>query len=169
MTACLKDYRPAGMCAEFNTELQKIRTNFFANCKDDSPPCPVSYNSTEAYKYGKCYDMVSTTSSSASTIQLTTVPSADTGTTPLENRTKPPENRTSNTPGEEDANISTTAVVIIIILVIVIITITLVFLWCYKKRKKQSNGKGIENISQDNDSLPLQEKEMMLMKDKSVS
>lgn len=47
-----------GYCTEYNVLGQVIQENYNAECTTHDPPCPLFYNSTEAYKYQTCYDLV---------------------------------------------------------------------------------------------------------------
>uniref|UniRef100_K1QCU5 Uncharacterized protein n=1 Tax=Magallana gigas TaxID=29159 RepID=K1QCU5_MAGGI len=41
-----------GHCAEFNLGGATVQDNYDADCTKHDPPCPSSYSSAEAYKYG---------------------------------------------------------------------------------------------------------------------
>ncbi|XP_052681663.1 uncharacterized protein LOC128162475 [Crassostrea angulata] len=47
-----------GYCTEYNVMGRVIQENYDANCTTHDPPCPAIYNSTDAYKYKTCYDLV---------------------------------------------------------------------------------------------------------------
>lgn len=41
---------PVGHCTEYNEVGRVIQENYKANCTTHDPPCPLIYNSAEAYK-----------------------------------------------------------------------------------------------------------------------
>ncbi|XP_062605190.1 uncharacterized protein LOC134266984 [Saccostrea cucullata] len=48
-------------CAEFNMHgavIQDTVQGVNATCKDQNPPCPFRYNSTDSYKYQRCYSYI---------------------------------------------------------------------------------------------------------------
>ncbi|XP_062608268.1 uncharacterized protein LOC134270109 [Saccostrea cucullata] len=49
-------------CAEFNTVGAIIQDNVHTKCDDSDPPCPFRYNSTDVYKYQRCYSYINSTS-----------------------------------------------------------------------------------------------------------
>ncbi|XP_062605555.1 uncharacterized protein LOC134267351 [Saccostrea cucullata] len=48
-------------CAEFNTVGAVVQDNFYTKCDDSDPPCPFTYNSTDMYKYQRCYSYIKST------------------------------------------------------------------------------------------------------------
>ncbi|XP_061177444.1 uncharacterized protein LOC133186228 [Saccostrea echinata] len=48
-------------CAEFNTVGAIVQDNVYAKCDDSDPPCPFRYNSTDLYKYQRCYSYIKST------------------------------------------------------------------------------------------------------------
>lgn len=51
---CAPERRMNGFCAEFNILGARIQDQYRTECK---PSCPDHYQSTEAYKYGECYNL----------------------------------------------------------------------------------------------------------------
>lgn len=47
-----------GFCAEYNTVGALVQQHRGLKCSDMEPPCPQLYNSTDAYLYKGCYDIV---------------------------------------------------------------------------------------------------------------
>lgn len=47
-----------GYCTEYNVIGRVIQENYNADCTTHDLPCPLIYNSAEAYKYQTCYDLV---------------------------------------------------------------------------------------------------------------
>lgn len=47
-----------GYCAEYLVDGALVQDKYDADCKHHHPPCPVLYNSAEAYLYQSCYDLV---------------------------------------------------------------------------------------------------------------
>ncbi|XP_061177277.1 protein claret segregational-like [Saccostrea echinata] len=47
-----------GFCAYFNVEQNRIRNLYAADCSKFTTPCPTRYESTEAFKYPACYDLI---------------------------------------------------------------------------------------------------------------
>ncbi|XP_062569398.1 uncharacterized protein LOC134231453 [Saccostrea cucullata] len=49
-----------GCCPEYNTAGDVIQGNFLIDCTKFHVPCPKVYNSTDIYKYQKCYGITTT-------------------------------------------------------------------------------------------------------------
>nr|XP_034335314.1 uncharacterized protein LOC117692198 [Crassostrea gigas] len=47
-----------GYCAEYLVDGALVQDKYDSDCKHHNPPCPVLYNSAEAYLYQSCYDLV---------------------------------------------------------------------------------------------------------------
>lgn len=47
-----------GYCAEDLVDGALVQDKYDADCTHNHPPCPVLYNSAEAYRYQSCYDLV---------------------------------------------------------------------------------------------------------------
>eukprot|EP00105_Crassostrea_gigas_P038044 XP_019922192.1 PREDICTED: uncharacterized protein LOC105326851 isoform X1 [Crassostrea gigas] len=58
LEVCAPNRTIFGYCTEYNVMGRVIQENYDANCTTHDPPCPAIYNSTDAYKYQTCYDLV---------------------------------------------------------------------------------------------------------------
>lgn len=47
-----------GYCAEYLVDGALVQDKYDSDCKHHNPPCPVLYNSAEAYLYQSWYDLV---------------------------------------------------------------------------------------------------------------
>lgn len=58
LEVCAPNRTIFGCCTEYNVKGQVIQENYNAYCRNHTSPCPVFYNSAEAYKYQSCYQLV---------------------------------------------------------------------------------------------------------------
>lgn len=52
---CALGKKANGFCTEYNTIRKIIQDNYHFDCTKHTIPCPISYNSTDAYLYRECY------------------------------------------------------------------------------------------------------------------
>ncbi|XP_062599159.1 uncharacterized protein LOC134260618 [Saccostrea cucullata] len=130
-----------GKCAEFSTGFKSIRINFLTDCKKYDPPCPESYNSTEAYKYDGCYDMAILTPLPTTTFQMTTA----SGATVMENSSLTTVRGGNDIPKESEANVSIILIVVVIVIFVIVVIIASVIIFKMKRRRRSSYGDANES------------------------
>ncbi|XP_062596710.1 uncharacterized protein LOC134258183, partial [Saccostrea cucullata] len=54
---CAPTWFVSGFCAMYSSSDARVIDNFNYDCTHYTPPCPQRYISSEAYKYGVCYDI----------------------------------------------------------------------------------------------------------------
>lgn len=105
---CAEEYIIHGYCTEYNTGGAVVQPHYELKCSDVNPPCKTSYNSTDAYLYRGCFDIVTNRKRGSST---TVVP--DIQTENMNNKQNTTENR-SNDELDETILISTIVLLILI-------------------------------------------------------
>lgn len=73
-------YEFSGHCVEFNLHGGVIQDQMTSPCNKIFPKCDAIFNSTDAYKYPDCFDLVAKRSTTVETIErkvLTTTPTTD--------------------------------------------------------------------------------------------
>ncbi|XP_061177477.1 uncharacterized protein LOC133186268 [Saccostrea echinata] len=73
------------VCAKFDENLKGIIRVDGLECQNFSSPCPISYNSTETYKYPGCFDVRSTTVSTLTTTSMENLGSTKKSVIPARN------------------------------------------------------------------------------------
>lgn len=64
---CAEEYIIHGYCTEYNTGGAVVQPHYELKCSDVIPPCKSSYNSTDAYLYRGCFDIVTNRTRGSST------------------------------------------------------------------------------------------------------
>ncbi|XP_062583929.1 uncharacterized protein LOC134245674 [Saccostrea cucullata] len=131
-------YIQFGKCAEFNTGLRSIRRVFFSDCTTFKHPCPISYNSTESYRYSDCFNIIKSTTMIAP--MNTTENRNGSSTTDIPKQ----ENQISS--GKEAEEDSVTGILLGIGIAVVFLLVICYVVWrC--KRKQKGNEKAETYIS----------------------
>ncbi|XP_062570639.1 uncharacterized protein LOC134232660 isoform X2 [Saccostrea cucullata] len=124
-------YIQFGKCAEFNIGLRSIRRVFFSDCTTFKHPCPISYNSTESYRYSDCFNILVIKSTTMIAPKNTTENRNGSSTTDLPML----ENQISS--GKETKENSITAILLGIGIAVVLLLAAICYVVLRRKRKQK--------------------------------
>lgn len=138
-----------GHCAEYSYGGNKIQENYETNCTVfTQKPCPIGYQSTDAYKYPGCYKL--TKKKTVSTLSTTDA-------SLMNNRTQAPE-ASSTGPGLQHAILGLLIIVLCLLVIFVIMVIIISwFRWknkmCFGKEKDGVNNREMSSMLPSNERV----------------
>ncbi|XP_056014868.1 uncharacterized protein LOC125677558 [Ostrea edulis] len=125
-----------GFCPEYSTRAEGVQENFDIDCKKFQSSCPITFMSTEAYKYQECYTMINRRTTQSATEK------------PLKSHSE----RTSSTSSSdtktnaEHATYVMSIVLGTIALVVVVLIFMLTLWYCSRKRKQLCKRRNAKNV-----------------------